>query len=151
DLLPALLVGLFVICVRRAEQTGRALGGLRNVYGLVGFAYIGLLFASLVLLHGLPGQVRVAPFWVGGRGAWLVRLVVLSVWGPDTFAYFVGKSFGRHKLAPKLSPAKTVEGALGGFLGATLTGAAFAFWIHLPLLHGLILGAMVGIVGQIGD
>lgn len=151
DLLPILLVALCVTRLGRAERTGKALDGLRSVYGLVGFAYFGILYGSFVMLRGLPGRVFVWPFGHGDQGAWLMQFVALCVWATDTFAYFVGRGLGRHKLAPNLSPKKTIEGAIGGFIGAALIGAAAGFWIHLPLKDGIVIGAMAGIVGPIGD
>lgn len=145
------LVILFTGILFRAARTGKALGGLQRWYGLLGWGYVGMLFSSFVLMRGLPGQITVAPFGTADRGAWLMFFVTACVWATDTFAYLVGRSVGRHKLAPALSPNKTVEGSFGGLLGAMLVGAAFAHWIHLPVSHGLAVGAIAGTVGQLGD
>ena len=72
--------------------------------------YIGVLF-SLVILTRESSQ---GLFWV-----WLIPI---SAWGSDTFAYFTGLTMGKHKLAPELSPKKTVEGSIGGVLGAGVIG-----------------------------
>jgi phosphatidate cytidylyltransferase len=147
----AILVGVCMVALLRAARTGEALGKLRRWYGLFGLAYVGMLFSSFVLLRGVSGQVAVAPFGVMDRGAWLMFFVAFCVWATDTFAYLVGRSLGRRKLAPTLSPGKTVEGSLGGLLGAMLAGAVFAHWIHLSFPHGLVVGAIAGTVGQMGD
>src|SRR5207247_5829688 len=122
-----------------AARTGRALGSMRAGYGLVAMVYIGALFSSFVLVRALPGRIVMAPFPEADRGAWLMLLVAVCVWATDTFAYLVGRSVGKHKLAPTLSPGKTIEGALGGFVGALIAGATFAAWIHLSPLHGLAI------------
>jgi len=71
----------------------------------------------------------------------------------DTGAYYVGRSFGRRKLAPLISPGKTVEGAIGGFIFAVITGplCRLVFFPEINLLQSVLLGAAIGIVGQIGD
>ncbi|HZP83529.1 MAG TPA: phosphatidate cytidylyltransferase, partial [Chthonomonadaceae bacterium] len=152
-LLLAAMVGLFAALLLRAARSGKALGGLSDLYGLIGAGYIGALFSSFVLLRGLPGAERIVvrPFGGAERGAWLMLFVAACVWATDTFAFLVGRSVGRHKLAPRLSPGKTLEGALGGVVGALLTGAAFGLWIHLPLAHSLAVGAIAGVIGPIGD
>ena len=142
---------LFATRVFAANRTGEALGRWRFLYGTIGMVYLGALFSSLVLLRDLPGRISVDPFGRADKGAWLMLFVAACVWATDTFAYFAGRSFGRRKLAPKLSPGKTVEGFIGGLLGAMLTGALFAAWIHLPLPVGLAVGGMAGVVGPLGD
>jgi phosphatidate cytidylyltransferase len=153
SLLLAVLVGLFAALLLRAARTGKALGGLSDLYGLIGACYIGALFSSFVLLRGLSGAERivVGPDGGGARGAWLMLFVAASGGAADTIAEIRGRSVGRHKLAPRLSPGKTLEGALGGVVGALLTGAGFGLWIHLPIWHGLAVGAIAGLVGQMGD
>jgi phosphatidate cytidylyltransferase len=152
----ALLLGavvlLFAALVVRALRTGHALGALRAAYGLVGFLYIGGLLEMFVLLRAVPGVIVVAGIrGEGERGAWLMLFVAVCVWATDTFAYFVGRWCGRHKLAPQLSPGKTIEGSIGGLVGAILVGATFGHWIHLPLAHGVAVGTLAGVVGQVGD
>jgi phosphatidate cytidylyltransferase len=150
-LLPTLAIGVFTVLVLRAVRTGQTLGRGRALYGLVGMIYIGMLFSSFVLLRGLPGRISVRPFGWTDRGAWLMMFVALCVWATDTAAYLVGRRFGRHKLSPTLSPSKTLEGAVGGFGGALLAGAVFGMWIHLPLVHSLVVAAIAGGIGQVGD
>ncbi len=158
------IVGAFL--TMRAARTGKALGGLRSVYGIIAFFYIDLLMSSLVYLRGLnygpklvhttqyylPFQrIQVPPFGQAERGAWLMLLVAVCVWMTDTGAYLVGRKWGRHKLAPALSPNKTVEGSLGGLTLAVVTGVCFGVWIHLPWQHGLAVGLIAGVMGQMGD
>ncbi len=92
-------------------------------------------------------------------GRWWLGYLIIVTKMTDVGAYFVGRLWGKHKLAPILSPKKTVEGAIAGFLCAVLTslvlywlgvaysGGAFA----LTFLQALVLGMLIGILGQIGD
>ncbi len=83
----------------------------------------------------------------------LVLLLFLATWGSDSLAYFVGKSVGRHRFAPVLSPKKTWEGAAGGVVGALL-GAWLGTFIArspIPLRAALPVGVIVAILGPIGD
>lgn len=83
-----------------------------------------------------------------------VLLLFLLVWGCDSFAYYTGRSFGRHKLAPRVSPNKTWEGTIGGLIGGTLIGTAAATWWVFPELgpgRGALVGALATSAGQLGD
>ena len=115
-----------------------------------GVAYIAGLGSYLVIIHG----------WAG-MGPGLVTLLLVAVAWSDTGAYFMGRAFGRHKMAPRTSPKKSWEGAAGGVLGAV---AATAVLLGLIRLFGwedaypmagwrvyLPLAAALSVVGQIGD
>ena len=83
-----------------------------------------------------------------------VLLLFLLVWGCDSFAYYTGKTFGRRKLAPRVSPNKTWEGTIGGLVGATLIGAAAGTWWVFPEMgpaRGALAGALASSAGQLGD
>lgn len=82
-----------------------------------------------------------------------VLFIFISIWIMDTFAYLGGVSLGRHKLIPRVSPNKTVEGALFGFTGALgtwLIASRFGF-CPVSISQALVIGGSVGVVGQIGD
>ena len=83
----------------------------------------------------------------------LTLTIFLLVWASDVFAYYVGRAVGRHKLAPRVSPNKTWEGAVGGALGALLVAAALKVLVlsFLAWPHVLALGLICGALGQIGD
>jgi phosphatidate cytidylyltransferase len=109
-------------------------------YGFVGFIYPVALFTYLYHLRELP------------NGLYWCFYVFLLVWITDSGAYFAGNVFGKRKLAPKVSPNKSVEGAVGGVLAALLFG--FVFWVvtkegTLPAI--LALSLLTSIVSQIGD
>lgn len=83
----------------------------------------------------------------------LLSLFFMVIMGSDIGAYYVGRLFGRHKLAPKISPGKTWEGLFGGILAALAMAALAHFWFFpgLPLKWGLSLAAAMAVVGVFGD
>lgn len=91
-------------------------------------------------------------------GAYLVWLIVFSTWGCDIFAYLTGMLFGKHKLVPNLSPKKSVEGAIGGVVGAMVLSAVYGFIVQ-PYVTDIKLAPLVfavvnlfgAVAGQIGD
>lgn len=102
-------------------------------------------FLVLVPAWLVPLALRELP-----DGKWLTLFLMLYVWGADTGAYFAGHRFGRHKLAPRVSPGKTWEGVAGGLAtvlavalvagvyGLGLAGTALALWVALSLVTGLV-------------
>ena len=85
-------------------------------------------------------------------GGYLIILVFICSWGNDTLAYCAGRLFGKHKMSPVLSPKKSVEGLIGGILGAGLLGMVFGFlfnaWAH-PIPNAPLWFALVGAVGAV--
>jgi phosphatidate cytidylyltransferase len=149
----ALVILAMAIVVWWALSPARASDDIKLIGTLAGHFYVPQLLSYLVRLRAwdapaisLAGVGLTLP-----AGACWVGLVMVVCWGMDTAAYAVGKTLGRHKLCPKISPGKTVEGAVGGLLGAVLLTAGLGSWFGLPVRHGLILGAAMGIAGQVGD
>ena len=100
--------------------------------------------------------------WLLGHGLWfetlpdgaaLVLFLVGTTWAGESAAYGVGSLFGRHELAPSISPRKTVEGAAGQLLVSVGAAAGLGAWLlpHWSVSTAILAGAMLGIVGQIGD
>lgn len=85
------------------------------------------------------------------EGAPFPFILLLSIWASDTFAYFIGKNFGKHRLAPRISPKKTVEGLAGSALGSLVVIAAFHKCLGFGLYQALAVGMAAGILGQAGD
>jgi phosphatidate cytidylyltransferase len=136
---PATIVIIFVRQLTR-ENTFEALGGLATT--LFGLAYIPALFGYLFYLRAME------------RGAWLVFFLILVTKMADAGAYLIGNLFGRHALIPRISPRKTVEGVLGAIVFGAVAAAAAAPVLQRPALTpglALILGAFLGVVGQLGD
>jgi len=93
-----------------------------------------------------------APLLRSGKfGTQLLMFALLVTWAADTTAYFVGRGFGRHLLAPRISPKKTWEGSIGGMIGSLLIGWAFTYWVKIPLPHALAMAAIGNVAGQLGD
>ena len=109
----------------------------------VGIIYIGWAFSRhLILIRAMT------------NGIGLIFLFIAIIWFGDTGAYAIGKLFGRHKLIPAISPGKTIEGAIGGLFFGTLGGIAikYAFLSKVIALHHIIiLGLLLGIIGQSSD
>ena len=107
---------------------------------LAGGLYIGWGLGHLVSLREL-----------GNHGLAWVWLALIATWSADSFAYFVGRSVGKHKLWPRLSPKKTWEGFIGGIAGGIIGAAIVMAIFKLPLASALIAGAIVAIVALFGD
>lgn len=110
-------------------------------------------------LAGCAGLLAIVPAWLAilqlyqdavYGPQWLVFLLAL-VWAADIGAYFAGRAFGRHKLAPQVSPGKTWEGLAGGLVLALLVGAAGAWWFVQPLPNLLALVILVTLASVVGD
>jgi phosphatidate cytidylyltransferase len=133
-----------------------------------GCVYCGLLMSVLVLIRGYQPDVT-APTWFGPLplGARLLFFLLAVTMLSDVGAFVVGRGFGKHRLVNTVSPSKSVEGAVGGVvaavLAALLAGAAFgvgatpvaggspAELVAASLKHRLILGLLLGTLGQVGD
>jgi phosphatidate cytidylyltransferase len=114
-----------------------------------GATVLGVLY--IVLLGGHLVAVRMG--FEQKLSAHLLSFFFLVLMGADTGAYYVGRAVGRHKLAPKISPAKTWEGVAGGMLAALALATVAHFWFfrELPLKWALPLAAVMMILGVLGD
>jgi phosphatidate cytidylyltransferase len=132
--------------------------------GATGALYLGIPLFAAVALRQTDGTVdadwlsdladAVSPGWDDApRGLGLLLTVILVTWLNDTCAYLVGRAVGRRKLAPAVSPKKTVEGALGGIGGAVLTAIAAEaiFGLGLSVGAAALFGLGLALVGQVGD
>ena len=112
---------------------------------LFGIVYVAVMLSFIYLTRELPG------------GKFHVWLIFLCSWGCDTCAYCVGMLIGKHKMAPKLSPKKSVEGGIGGIAGAALIAVLYALAINhwgnagVSVASFAIIGAAGGAISQIGD
>jgi phosphatidate cytidylyltransferase len=111
---------------------------------LLGAVYLGALGGTLAALTTLAPP---------GRGAWRVVLLLAIIMASDTFAFFVGQVWGQRRLAPSVSPGKTVEGALGGLVGGVVAALAVRHLglPELPVSHAVVLGGAVAALGIVGD
>ncbi len=115
-----------------------------------GILYVGWLLSLLVTLRLEPGT---SSFPDTGRD--FVFLALFATFGSDTAAYFIGRTFGRHKLAPTISPGKTWEGAIAGVFGGLVISVLFTLDtpLQLPLHYwqAVLLGVLISVFGQLGD
>lgn len=110
-----------------------------SVVTAFGLIYVAFLSSHIILIDK---SAKSPMIWV----------VVLCAFGTDVFAYFGGYLFGRHKLCPKVSPKKTVEGAIGGIVGSLVLCMIFGYLIFgESIYHFLFLGLAGSVVAQIGD
>jgi len=114
-----------------------------------GIFYPTVFFGFNILIRELPRSLQI-DYAAGGR--WLL-LMLITIWICDTAAYFIGSAWGKNKLYSRVSPHKTVEGAVAGFVFAIIT----AYFCHrlfireFQLVHSLVIGVLIGILSQIGD
>ena len=133
-----------------AVWVGEVAESARRVTSLLsGIAYATVLFGGLLMIFAdSEFATEVAP----GQGGW-VLFPMFVIWAGDTGAYFAGRTFGRHKLAPVLSPKKTWEGAVGGAV-ASIGGGFLCHVLLLPELatwQVVALAFPAAVLGQVGD
>jgi phosphatidate cytidylyltransferase len=107
--------------------------------------------SSGFLLVAFPLSFAIRLHGAGPQGPTLLLFAMVNVWVSDTAAYFVGRSVGKHPLAPHLSPKKTWEGTFAGFLGSIMVAFVFMSWMNVPLVHLLGMAALGNVAGQVGD
>jgi phosphatidate cytidylyltransferase len=107
--------------------------------------------ASGLILVAFPLSYSVRLHGAGTQGPALLLFAMVIIWVGDTAAYFVGRSFGKYKLAPHLSPNKTWEGTVASFLGSLFVAVVFARFMTVPLPHLLGMAAVGNVAGQVGD
>jgi len=107
--------------------------------------------ASGLILVAFPLSFAIRVHGAGTQGPALLLFAMVIIWVGDTAAYFVGRSIGRHPLAPRLSPKKTWEGTFASFLGSLIVALIFARFMTVPLPHLLGMAAVGNVAGQVGD
>ena len=128
-------------------ERGAPRSGTDFAVTLGGILYLGWIGSYLISLRRLPD------------GEWWLLLALPSVWLADSFAYLIGRAYGRHRLSPRLSPKKSWEGYLAGVVGGAAAGAVFALlWriaagpdSGISAINGLILGTTVSVLAPLGD
>ena len=146
-----LLVGSFAIELKFHDSMRAA----QVTWGFFGALVVPYLMLSLVRIFQMDFQpVGETNFHVG---QFIVLLPLLAAWGADTCALFAGMFFGKHKLAPVVSPKKTVEGAVGGVVGGAVLVLLAALLMNtfldldMPIWAALVLGGAGAVLGEIGD
>ena len=104
-----------------------------------GVVYVAVMLSFIYLTRSLPD------------GKFLVWLIFLCSWGCDTCAYCVGMLIGKHKMAPVLSPKKSIEGAVGGVVGAALLGVIYAAATQGKMVEYALICAVGALISMVGD
>jgi len=133
------VIGGLVFALFRRGDLPVAVGRLGLL--LLGVLYVGFFIPHVALLRQQPEGWR----WV--------LFTVYSAMGSDSGAYFAGRAYGRRKLMAAVSPSKTVEGAVGGLVGAAIIGALcwLIFFRELPLGETLGVAVAIGVLAELGD
>jgi phosphatidate cytidylyltransferase len=133
------VIGGLVFALFRRGDLPVAVGRLGLL--LLGVLYVGFFIPHVALLRQQPEGWR----WV--------LFTVYSAMGSDSGAYFAGRAYGRRKLMPAVSPSKTVEGAIGGLVGAAIIGTLcwLVFFHELPLGETLGVAVAIGVLAELGD
>jgi phosphatidate cytidylyltransferase len=136
---PVVAVAMLVRALGDGQEVRTA--ALRAAWTVLGVAYVGGLFSYGSLLRDGPD------------GRQLVYFLALTTWAGDIGAYYAGSRLGRRPLVPRVSPKKTVEGALGGIAATVLIAALGSGWIwpRFPLPTAIWVGALLAVVGMLGD
>jgi phosphatidate cytidylyltransferase len=132
----AALLFLTIMQFKRRQNSGAVVGISTTLFGIL---YVSWFFSFLI-------KIRMLHEGIG----FLASLIVMTKLG-DVGAYLIGSRFGRHLLVPRISPNKSIEGAFGGLLFSVL--GAFACRGLMPFTYGhlILIGLMIGVVGQLGD
>jgi phosphatidate cytidylyltransferase len=144
-----LVLGVVVLFLIHFRDSTKALGR-------IAVEFFGLCYVSVPL--GLMLGI-LYPLHADQDGRWWLVYLILVTKITDVGAYFVGRLLGKHRLAPILSPKKTIEGAVAGFLCATLASVGMSYLgahislggFQLSMVNAVLLGMLIGILGQIGD
>ena len=135
-----LLAATVIVALGTATFTAESGYFARSGYTLLGVLYIGKLMTYFIAIRSLHDGLT----WT----VWILFIVAFT----DIFAMLIGTAFGKHLLT-RLSPRKTVEGAVGGFVAALCVGAAIALvpWAHVAWWQGLVVAAITSLAAQAGD
>ncbi|HJQ22430.1 MAG TPA: phosphatidate cytidylyltransferase [Blastocatellia bacterium] len=147
--LAALVIVSLTIELATAKDLSKTLGAVAAT--LMGVIYVVMLAGYLIGVRMISDSFTPTP--TRHLAAKLLTMFFAMVMLTDTGAFYTGRSIGRHKLAPRISPGKTIEGAVGGFITAILSGPLchYTFFPEIPLVQAMLLGAAIGLVGQVGD
>jgi len=139
-IIPTIITLLFlIVIVTNMKYTVKDIA-----FTFLGICYIPLFIMFIPLIYGMK------------YGNILVWYILFSAWGTDLFAYIIGKLCGKHKFS-KVSPNKSIEGCIGGLIGAVLMNLIYTyicnmyFGINMPYLYIFIASIILSIISQIGD
>ena len=139
------LLILFIFIFELFRKKSSAI--INTAVTILGIVYPGLFLAAILFLRNNVERLNIS------SAAGFMLTLFVSIWACDTFAYFVGKPLGKHRLFERVSPKKSIEGALGGLFGSILVflTAHYMDWYYISFSMALLSGIIVGIFGQTGD
>lgn len=140
DLLPPLLALLIMSSLVYALYDKSERPTQNWAINVASALYLGFMLSYFVTLRERPNGMN-----------WVIFAFVMT-WVGDTSAYFVGRSLGRHKLFPRISPKKTWEGLAGEVIGCMIAGPLIGSWlVGINVWQGLLIGVLVAVLGTFGD
>ena len=151
----AFLLYLIAVCVFKKERQLSAAERDSSEVRIIGFGDVAAVFTSVAYVTVSFTAMSLTRYMQNGGK--IFGLVFIAAWMCDTFAYFTGRLFGKHKLAPNLSPKKTIEGSVGGIFFAVIGCIVYGLIIEATTdlrANYLVLGALglvLSVVSQIGD
>ena len=167
------VISLFVFCVILVELFRNNGSAMLNIASTIfGVLYISLFLGMLIATRELfewehfnafflsksfkalqSGEVQGLTTGLKSWGGYFIFAVFVTIWVCDSSAYFAGRAFGKHKLFERVSPNKTWEGAIAGFLFSVIVMIVAKFLViqFLSITHAIVVGVIIGIFGQIGD
>jgi len=160
---PVLLAALLMVVVLTLALAVVRTADLKDYFGATASTIFGVVYVALTLSCLVPirfSQPVMGAAWlastglsVSGQGRALMLLLFLVIWAGDIFAFLGGRTLGRTLLCPRVSPKKTVEGALFGLAGSLLVAWAFTrwYWQTAEMKKAMLLAAIVAVAGQAGD
>jgi len=142
-----IIIALSILLVELFRNRESAIANAGTTF--LGIFYMGLFSSSIILIR----EYFVHSDILYPEGGYLIISIMVSIWVCDSAAFFLGSAFGKHKLFPRVSPNKTWEGAIAGFVFAVLTMIVAKATVidQLTLSSSIIIGVIVGIIGQSGD
>lgn len=144
---PLILLGILLLLIAELfRNRGSAIQNLGST--LLGILYIGTFSSAIISVREFYSDTLHYQ-----NGGWIIISIFITLWMTDSAAYFLGSAFGKHKLFPRVSPNKSWEGALAGFLFAMVTIVVLKTFVLLFLtwLDAIVFGVIIGLFGQIGD
>ncbi len=121
-------------------------------HSILGFFYVQAGFVALIVMRSnsfyeLVRSVDITP----NTGVIFIWMILLCTWASDTFAYFAGYFWGKRHICPHISPKKTLEGFVGGFVGCVLVGTVYALTMNIDVYTGAVIGILIGVIAPLGD
>lgn len=117
-----------------------------------GELYLYAGFGALLLLRDDMTYIStIRAVSVASPGLTIIWLAFLGTWASDTFAYFAGRLWGKRRIVPNISPNKTLEGFIGGFIGTIVVGLIYSYFTGLTMGLGAVLSVLIGIAAPLGD